>query len=106
MSCSRQRRASLRVRCQSNGPVMSAIETVTPNSSEFCPRAVVPLSIATSDATWGVSTDEAPWPTSSAIVNSQNTSTGSVASVSSAIAFIAASITATPALSSRWRETM
>jgi hypothetical protein len=44
---------------------------VTPNSEEFCPGAVVPLSTVTMDATSGTRTEEAPTPVSSAMENSQ-----------------------------------
>ena len=45
--------------------------TVTPNSEEFWPGAVVPLSMVTIEATSGTRTEEAPTPVSSAMENSQ-----------------------------------
>src|SRR3546814_7744506 len=81
------------------------MQIVTPNSEEFWPGALVPLSTATSEATSGMMTEEAPTPTSSAMVKSQWTSTGATAPARWN-ASIAASMIATPALSSRWRELM
>ncbi|MNJ31098.1 hypothetical protein D3C77_257230 [compost metagenome] len=78
---------------------------VTPNSDEFWPGAVVPLSTVTMEATSGTRTEEAPRPTSSAMVNSHQVSTVGVRP-SRIRHSSAASRTATPALSSRWRDTI
>ena len=46
------------------------------NSEEFCPGAEVPLSTEIMDATSGVKTEDAPTPTSSAMVKRKWISTG------------------------------
>src|SRR5690606_34758122 len=67
---------------------------VTPNSDEFWPGAVVPLSIVTIEAISGVTIAAAPTPTSSAIVNRKWTSTGIAAPSRSSASTVASAIAA------------